>query len=131
MGKANDGLHPLYAASSNRENKAPLTGDVITDARTNFGITGKPEIAMQMNEKGAIIWERLTGKAFENQTNIAITLNNIVYSAPGVTSGSISGGRSSISGNFTIEEAQDLAIILSSQQSIPKLKLIDYLKVKN
>ena len=98
---------------------------VITDARQSFGYTDKPEIVIEMNNEGALIWERITGEAFKNNTKIAITLNDIVYSAPGVTSGPISGGRSSISGNFTLQEAQDLAIILSSQGSIPKLKLVN------
>lgn len=119
------GYHPLYAAKPNKENKASLTGVVITDARQSFGYTDKPEIVIEMNDEGALIWERITGEAFKNNTKIAITLNDIVYSAPGVTSGPISGGRSSISGNFTLQEAQDLAIILSSQGSIPKLKLVN------
>lgn len=121
----NQGYHPLYAAKPNKENKPSLTGFVITDARQSFGYTDKPEIVIEMNNEGALIWERITGEAFKNNTKIAITLNDIVYSALGVTSGPISGGRSSISGNFTLQEAQDLAIILSSQGSIPKLKLVN------
>ncbi|OEK08043.1 hypothetical protein A8C32_16445 [Flavivirga aquatica] len=65
----------------------------------------------------------MTGKTFRNRTSIGITINNLVYSASGVTSGAIKVGRSAISGNFTVEEAQDLSIILSSQKSILKLKL--------
>src|SRR5665811_916383 len=67
---------------------------------------------MQMNGKGAKIWEEMTGKAYSEQSNIAIVLDNIVYSAPGVTTGPISGGRSEITGNFGITEGQDLANVL-------------------
>ena len=67
---------------------------------------------MQMNSKGAKIWEEMTGKAYSSRSQIAIVLDNVVYSAPGVTSGPISGGRSEISGAFTINEAIDLANVL-------------------
>lgn len=67
---------------------------------------------MQMNGKGAKIWEELTGKAFKDQSNIAIVLDNIVYSAPGVSKGPIAGGSSEITGNFTLNEATDLANVL-------------------
>ncbi|GAB1855793.1 hypothetical protein MHTCC0001_06270 [Flavobacteriaceae bacterium MHTCC 0001] len=122
---------PLYAAKSNRANKAPLTGDAIIKASHVFGVTGIPEVSMEMNEEGAMIWGRMTEKAFQNKTNIAIVLNDIVQSAPGVTSGGIRGGRSSISGNFTVEEAQDLAVILASGGTIQKLVLQEYAVVSN
>ena len=67
---------------------------------------------MQMNGKGSRIWENLTGNAFKQASNIAIVLDEIVYSAPGVTKGAISGGRSEISGSFTLNEAIDLANVL-------------------
>src|SRR5690606_40217920 len=72
----------------------------------------KPVVSMQMNAKGAKDWEILTGKAFNQQSNIAIVLDNIVYSAPGVTTGPIAGGSSSISGDFTVQETKDLANII-------------------
>ncbi|WP_203257974.1 SecDF P1 head subdomain-containing protein [Hyunsoonleella ulvae] len=122
---------PLYAAKSNREQKPPLTGEVITSARQVFGVTGKPEITIKMNEEGAMIWERITGKAFQKGTSIAITLNDMVYSAPGVTSGAIKGGDSSISGNFTVEQAQDLAAILSAKKTIPQLILLEQTTLGN
>ncbi len=128
-GRADEGRFPLYAAKSNREDKAPLTGEVITNASQIFGVIGNPEVSMQMNQKGAVIWERLTSRAFQNNTCIAITMNNIVYSAPGVTVGGIKGGNSSVSGDFTVEEAQDLAIVLASGQKIPKLKQVEYTTV--
>ncbi|MCL4164089.1 UNVERIFIED_CONTAM: hypothetical protein GTU68_019152, partial [Idotea baltica] len=67
---------------------------------------------MQMNAKGAKIWEEMTGKAYNQQSQIAIVLDNVVYSAPGVNNGPIAGGSSSISGDFTLNEAIDLANVL-------------------
>lgn len=102
----------LYALKANRENIPDMSGDVITDAAQAYDMAGRPAVSMQMNSRGAKIWEELTGKAFREQGNIAIVLDNIVYSAPGVSKGAISGGNSEISGNFTLEEADDLANVL-------------------
>ena len=102
----------LYALKGNRDSTPELSGAVVTDARHVFGQTGKPEVSMQMNSKGAKIWEEMTGRAFNQGSQIAIVLDNVVYSAPGVTTGAISGGNSSISGNFTLNEAIDLANVL-------------------
>ncbi|WP_396603187.1 protein translocase subunit SecDF [Algibacter sp. R77976] len=102
----------LYALIGNRENTPQLSGAVVTDARNQFGPTGKSEVSMQMNAKGAKIWEEMTGKAYTQGSQIAIVLDNVVYSAPGVTTGPIAGGSSSISGDFTLNEAIDLANVL-------------------
>ncbi|MCM4161531.1 protein translocase subunit SecDF [Antarcticibacterium flavum] len=102
----------LYALRGNRENTPPLTGDVITDAQQSFDQLGRVDVTMQMNGKGAKIWEEMTGKAYQEQGNIAIVLDNVVYSAPTVSTGPISGGRSQISGDFDIAEGQDLANVL-------------------
>ncbi|WP_314204696.1 protein translocase subunit SecDF [Capnocytophaga bilenii] len=102
----------LYALKGNRDNTAPLTGGVITQADQTYDMHSKPAVSMQMDGKGARIWEALTGKAFTERGNIAIVLDNTVYSAPGVTTGAISGGRSEITGNFTLNEAIDLANVL-------------------
>ncbi|QLE02069.1 protein translocase subunit SecDF [Galbibacter sp. BG1] len=102
----------LYALKGNRENIPNMSGDVITDAQQSYDMGGRPAVSMQMNSRGAKIWEDLTGKAFREQGNIAIVLDNIVYSAPGVSKGAISGGNSEISGNFSLEEADDLANVL-------------------
>lgn len=102
----------LYALKGNRENKAPISGGVIVDARDTFDQLGKPAVSMQMNGKGALEWEKLTGKVSQQGNAIAIVLDNLVYSAPGVSRGAISGGQSEISGNFTINETKDLANIL-------------------
>ena len=103
-------LHAIKVTTSN--GRAPIEGDVITDAKDQFdNLTGSPEVSMSMNSDGARRWAALTkanvGKA------IAIVLDGTVYSAPRVN-GEISGGQSSISGNFTIEDTKDLANTLKS-----------------
>ncbi|WP_410877696.1 protein translocase subunit SecDF [Myroides sp. DW712] len=109
--KASD-IVELYALKTNREGVPPLSGSVITGAQDEYDNFGRPVVGMTMSPKGAKIWEELTGKAFAERSNIAIVLDNVVYSAPGVTNGAISGGRSSISGDFTVADAKDLANIL-------------------
>lgn len=102
----------LYALKTNREGVPPLSGSVVTGAQDEYDNFGRPVVGMTMSPKGAKIWEELTGKAYAERSNIAIVLDNVVYSAPGVTNGAISGGRSSISGDFTVADAKDLANIL-------------------
>ena len=102
----------LYALRGNRENEPPLSGGVITDAIQTYDQVGRVAVSMQMNGKGAKIWEEMTGQASTEGTSIAIVLDNIVYSAPGVSSGPIPGGRSEITGDFGITEGQDLANVL-------------------
>ncbi len=102
----------LYALKGNRDNVADMSGGVVTDASDTFDQLGKPAVSMQMNGQGAKIWEELTGRAYNQKSNIAIVLDNVVYSAPGVSSGPISGGRSEISGSFEITETKDLANVL-------------------
>ncbi|WP_378185361.1 protein translocase subunit SecDF [Aquimarina sp. W85] len=102
----------LYAIKGNRSNEPELSGGVITDARQEFNQVGQVTVTMQMDGKGAKAWEEMTGRASTNRSQIAIVLDNVVYSAPGVSTGPISGGRSEITGNFSIEEGQDLANVL-------------------
>ncbi len=102
----------LYALKGNRDNQASMSGGVVTDARDSFDQLGKPSVTMQMNGAGAKSWEELTGKAYSTKGYIAIVLDDIVYSAPGVSSGPISGGRSEISGVFDVTETKDLANVL-------------------
>lgn len=110
------GVLQLYALKGNKENIAPLGGNVITGASDTFDQMGKPAVSMTMNAKGAQKWEEMTGKAYREQGYIAITMDNVVYSAPGVTTGPISGGNSQISGAFDVTETKDLANILRAGQ---------------
>ncbi|WP_162427618.1 protein translocase subunit SecDF [Pontibacter pudoricolor] len=112
----------LYAVKKGRDGKAPLSGDAINDARQDFDQQGRPEINMTMNPTGAKKWARLTGNNVGRQ--IAIVLDNYVYSAP-VVQGEITGGSSSISGNFTIEEAQDLANILKAGKMPAPTRIVE------
>ncbi len=93
------------------DDNAPLDGSAVSDARGDVSQSGGHEIAMQMNAEGAATWQRLT--AANVKKAIAIVLDDQVYSAPNVEN-EISGGRSSITGNFTAKEAQDLANILKT-----------------
>lgn len=106
------GMLELYALKTNREGIPDLAGNVITGANAAFDQMGKPSVEMQMSPKGAQVWEEMTGKAYREQGYIAIVLDNIVYSAPGVSTGPISGGNSQISGAFDVTETKDLANIL-------------------
>ena len=114
----------LYALKTNRENDPPLDGSVIVDASQGYDQVGRVIVNMQMNGTGAKIWEKMTGEAAKKGTQIAIVLDGIVYSAPGVSSGAISGGRSQISGDFTIKEAKDLATVLQAGKLPAKTKII-------
>ena len=97
---------------TNRDGNPPLDGGVITDARDDFSSTGgEAEVSMSMNAEGAKTWARLT--ADNVGKSIAIVLDDYVYSSPRVLN-EIKGGRSSITGDFTINEAKDLANVLKS-----------------
>lgn len=103
-------LHAIKVTTTN--GRAPLEGDVVTDAKDQFNnVSGQPEVSMSMNTDGARRWAALT-KANTGRA-IAIVLDSSVYSAPRVN-GEISGGQSSITGNFTIEDTKDLANTLKS-----------------
>ena len=107
-----NGLTSLYAIKTNRQDTPPLSGGVVVDASQSFDATNNPAVSMQMNSQGAKVWEVLTERAYRQQSNIAIVLDDIVYSAPGVSRGAISGGRSEITGDFDLNEAIDLANVL-------------------
>ena len=115
----------LYAIQSNRDNKPPLSGSVVVDASQSYDQVGAAAVSMQMNGKGARKWEEMTGNAYKDKSNIAIVLDDIVYSAPGVSRGAISGGRSEISGQFTLNEAIDLANVLRAGKLPASAEIIE------
>ena len=105
-------IFELYALKiTEPSGRAPLEGDVITNAKDDFDQMGRPSVSMQMNSDGARRWSQITkqniGKA------VAIVLDDAVYSAPRILT-QIDGGNSQITGNFTIEDTKDLANTLNS-----------------
>jgi len=105
-------IFELYAIRlTGRNGKAPLEGEVVTDAKADFDQFGRPAVSMSMNTDGARTWAQLTKKNVGHA--IAIVLDNLVYSAPNVQN-EITGGNSSITGNFTTEDTKDLANVLNS-----------------
>ncbi len=118
-----DGRYQLFAIRVARaDGKAPLDGSVITEAREQYSQQGATaEVSMAMNAEGAQEWARLTGENINK--SIAIVLDGYVYSAPNVLN-KIEGGSSQITGNFTIQEAQDLANVLSSGKVPAPAKII-------
>ncbi|MBS1739380.1 MAG: protein translocase subunit SecDF [Bacteroidetes bacterium] len=103
-------LYAIKTASGNNESK--LEGDHVTQARMDYNpLTGQPEVSMEMDAAGARIWKKMTG---DNKGRyVAVVLDDKVYSSP-IVNDEIGGGRTSISGGFTSEEATDLANILKS-----------------
>ena len=112
---AGDNVYELVAIkASSRDGKAPLDGSVVTDARVDYDSrrgAGTPGVSMTMNAEGANIWARLTKDNIGRQ--VAIVLDGTVYSYPTVQT-EITGGSSSITGNFSVEEATDLTNVLKS-----------------
>ncbi|MFC2127212.1 protein translocase subunit SecDF [Bacteroidota bacterium] len=102
----------LYAIKGNRKDVAPIQGDVIVNASQEYDQLGtKPEVSMTMNSRGSKLWAKMTT---ENVGKfVAVVLDDYVYTAPSVNT-AITGGRTSISGNFTVLEAQDLANVLKA-----------------
>lgn len=105
----------LLALKGNRDNAPALDGDVVVNANQDFDERNRPIVNMRMNSVGAQKWQKLTREAAsqEPKRSVAVVLDNLVYSFP-VVQTEISGGSTQISGNFTIQEAQDLANILKA-----------------
>ncbi|AWM33440.1 protein translocase subunit SecDF [Hymenobacter nivis] len=101
-------LNPI---KKTRDGQAPVAGEVVADARQDYDQSGHPEVSMSMNPSGAKKWQRMTAANIGRQ--VGIVLDDYVYSDP-VVQGEIAGGNTSISGNFSIEEAQDLANVLKA-----------------
>ncbi len=114
--------YELYVIQhTNKAKTALLDGDVISDARSDFNQQGQPVVSMVMQDEAARKWAKITGSNVGN--SIAIVLDNVVYSAPTVN-GEITGGRSEISGHFTVDEAKDLANILKSGKLTAPAKMV-------
>ena len=113
----------LVALKSRRNGEAAMEGNVVTDATQTFGqYASSAEVSMTMNAEGAKLWKRLTAENIDK--SIAIVLDDYVYSFPTVQA-EITGGRSQITGNFTVEEAKDLANILKSGKLPAPARIIE------
>ena len=120
---------PMYVLKTYGSDKAPIEGETVIGASQDFDPTsGRPMVSMTMNTSGARAWETITEKSAREQIPIAIVLDDLVYSAP-VANERISGGRSTISGNFTVEEAQDLSNILKSGKLPAPAKIVQEQRV--
>ncbi len=123
--KKDSELTELYVLKGTRDGIPPLSGGVVDNSRQSFDQLNRPIVTMQMNPKGARIWEQMTKQANLQGSQIAIVLDNTVYSAPGVTvAGGIAGGNSEISGDFTLNEATDLANVLRAGKLPAKAEII-------
>lgn len=116
----------LYFLDVGRNRKAKLDGQVITDARNDLDERGNPAVSMNMNATGTRTWAKWTAEASSKSPKgrIAIVLDNTVYSAPSVN-GEIPNGNSQISGNFTAEEAKDLANVLKAGSLPAPTKIVE------
>ena len=113
----------LVALKSDRNGKSAMEGDVVTDATQAFGqFASTAEVSMTMNAEGAKQWKRLTAENIGK--SVAIVLDGYVYSYPTVQA-EIAGGRSQITGNFTVNEAKDLANILKSGKLPAPARIIE------
>ncbi len=117
----NADVFELFAIRVPADGKAPLEGSAISDARADFDQYGKPMVSMSMNNEGARVWANLT----KNNINkaIAIVLDGVVYSAPNVMN-EISGGNSTITGNFTTEDTKDLSNVLKGGKMDAPIKIV-------
>ncbi|HRI27862.1 MAG TPA: protein translocase subunit SecDF [Chitinophagales bacterium] len=120
----NPNIYTVFAIKSRFGSnfKAPLEGDVVIDARPDFDANQQMVVSMTMNAEGASLWRKLTAENVKK--SIAIVLDNMVYSAP-VVQQEIAGGRSQITGNFSVTEAEDLANILKSGKLPAPARIIE------
>jgi SecD/SecF fusion protein len=115
---------PIYVIKTNGRDVPPMEGGVITTSNPSFDQFGKPSVSMDISALGSRQWERLTKTSFEQKRPIAILLDDIVYSAPVAHNGPITGGRTEISGDFTVDEAKDLANILKAGKLPAPAKIV-------
>ena len=114
---------PLIALKSDRDGKAAMSGDVVEDARQDFTQSMKVAVAIGMNANGAKQWEKITGDIAKQGNTVAIVLDNTIYSHASAKE-PISGGRTEISGNFTVTQAKDLANVLRAGKLPAKAEII-------
>ncbi|MDR0994657.1 MAG: protein translocase subunit SecDF [Tannerella sp.] len=118
-------FYSLYAIKTSRDGSPALSGDVVTDAKADFAQGGlnrnEQEVSMTMNAEGSKEWARLTKDNIGRC--VAIVLDNLVCSAPTVNT-EITGGRSQITGHFTVEEAKDLANVLKSGKMAASINIV-------
>ena len=115
--------YQLVALKAQRDGRASLEGDVITDARADFSqLSAYANVSMSMNAEGAKAWQRITKDNIGK--SVAIVLDGYVYSFPTVQN-EIAGGNSQITGNFTVEEAKDLANTLKSGKMPAPARIIE------
>jgi len=124
LGKSyNENEYALYVVYITSTGEAALDGNCIVDASVgNEYASGRYVVNLKMNKEGAITWERLTEKVHNERGFIAVTIDDFIYSAPSVRNGKISGGMTEISGGFTKETAEEMAIAIGSG-TIPKVKI--------
>ena len=106
-------FYMIYALKSSLDNRPALEGDVVTNARPTLDNVGRYKVSMSMNKQGSKEWRIITSNAKDNKDPIAIVLDSMVYSAPAVQD-EIPNGQSEISGDFSVEDAEDLANILKA-----------------
>ncbi|MEM7186645.1 MAG: hypothetical protein AAF466_08295 [Bacteroidota bacterium] len=121
----NDSIFELYAAATGSHGRPVIDGSMVTEAGHRLNPIGIDVVTLQMNAEGSLIWEEMTLQAYQNHTQIAIVLDGLVVSAPGVNNGPISGGRSEINGDFTEEEAKELANNIAAGP-IPRITVLQY-----
>lgn len=126
----NDDFVGIYGYINTPSGRAPINELHILEVRQDYDQIGRPAISVKMNDFGSHTWHKMTNNAFLNQTKIALAINDVVYSAPMVSSGPISGGNSQISGDFTLEEAKIFAAILNGRGRIPMLKFTKINKIE-
>jgi len=120
--EGNANIIALLAIKTPKDGRAPIEGDVVTDARSTSDLLGNPEVELIMNSEGAKTWKLMTKENIGK--SVAIVLDNYVYSFPTVQS-EIGGGRTSISGSFTLEETQDLSSVLKAGKLPAPAKIIE------
>ena len=111
----------LIAIKMGAQNKAQMTGDVVTEAKSEYDNMQGQIVTMKMNAEGAREWSRLTAANIKNQ--VAVVLDGLVYSYPTVQN-QIDGGNTQITGNFTVEEANDLANVLQSGKMVARVNIV-------